>query len=72
MNDGQLLTVDMLRLVSSTNPDVLNCLLLIKHICATSDEEKCWSKAIKCNNGETLWSMIVQEASKADGNIFLQ
>lgn len=28
MNDGQLLTVDMLRLVSSTNPDVLNCLLL--------------------------------------------
>ena len=24
MNDGQLLTVDMLRLVSSTNPDVLN------------------------------------------------
>ena len=70
MNDGQLLTVDMLRLVSSTNPDVLNCLLLIKHICATPDEEQCWSNAIKCNNGETLWSMIVQEASKADGNIF--
>ncbi|MCR0523211.1 N-6 DNA methylase [[Clostridium] innocuum] len=70
MNDGQLLTVDMLRLVSGTNPDVLNCLLLIKQICATLDEEQCWSKAIKCNNGETLWSMIVQEASKADGNIF--
>lgn len=70
MNDGQLLTVDMLRLVSSTNPDVLNCLLLIKHMCATPDEEQCWSKVIKCNNGETLWSMIVQEASKADGNIF--
>ena len=72
MNDGQLLTVDMLRLVSGTNPDVLNCLLLIKQICATLDEEQCWSKAIKCNNGETMWSMIVQEASKADGNIFLQ
>ncbi len=70
MNDGQLLTVDMLRLVSGTNPDVLNCLLLIKHICTTPDEEQCWSKVLKCNNGETLWNMIVQEANKTDGHIF--
>ena len=70
MNDGQLLTVDMLRLVYKSG--CIERLLLIKHICATPDEEQCWSKAIKCNNGETMWSMIVQEASKADGNIFLQ
>lgn len=70
MNNRQLLIVDILRLVSGTDPDVLNCLLLIKYICTTPDEEQCWSKAIKCNNGETLWNVIVQEASKADGHIF--
>ena len=69
MNDGQLLTADMSRLVSGINPDVLNCLLVIKYICTTPDEEQCWSKEIKCNDGETLWNMIVQEANKADGHI---
>lgn len=70
MNSKQLLIIDILRLVSGTDSDVLNCLLLIKYICTTSDENQCWSKVIKCNNGETLWNMIVKEACKVDGHIF--
>lgn len=70
MNDGKLLNVDKLKIVSDTDPDVLNCLLLIQYICTTSDEEQRWSKVIKCDNGETLWNMIVQETCKADGHIF--
>lgn len=70
MNDGKLLTVDILRLISGIDPDVLNCLLLIKYICTTPDEEQCWSKVIKCNNRETLWNVIVRETCKADGHIF--
>lgn len=70
MNDGQLLIADILRLVSGADSDVLNCLMLIRYICTTPDEEQYWSKVIKCNNGETLWNMIVQETYKADGHVF--
>lgn len=73
MNDERLLTADLLRLVSGTDPDVLICLLLIKYICTAPDEEQRWGKAIKCSkcsNRGTLWDMIVQEACKADGHIF--
>lgn len=70
MNDEQRLIVDILRLVSDTDSDVLNCLLLIQYICTIPDEEQCWNKVIKCNNGETLWNMIVKETDKADGHIF--
>ncbi len=70
MNDEQLLIVNKLNRVSGIDPDMLNCLLLIKYIFTTPDEEQCWSKEIKSNNGETLWNMIVQEASKTDGHIF--
>ncbi len=70
MNDEQRRIVALLRLASDTDPDVLNCLLLIKYICTTPDEEQCWGKVTKCNNGETPWNMIVQEAYKADGHIF--
>ncbi len=70
MNDEKLLIVNILSRASGIEPDVLNCLLLIKCLFTTSDEEQCWSKEIKNNSGETLWNMIVQEASKTDGHIF--
>ena len=70
MNDEQLLIGNILRRVSGIDPDVLNCLLLIKYLFTTADGEQCWSKEIKNNSGETLWNMIVQEASKTDGHIF--
>ncbi len=70
MNGERPLNENILRLASGMDPDVLNCLLLIKYICTIPDEQQCWSKVIKCNNGETLWSVIAQEASKANGHIF--
>lgn len=68
MNDERRLMVNILSLTSGIDPDILKCLLLIRYI-AASDEERCSSKAIKCNNGETMWNMIVQEAHKTDGHI---
>lgn len=70
MNDKRLLISGILNRVSSIGSDVLNSLLLIEYTFATSDGEQYWSKEIKSNNGESLWNMIVQEASKADGHVF--
>ncbi len=70
MNSERLLIVKILNLASGIDPDVLNCLLLIKYISTTSDETLRWSKAITCDNGEILWDMIVREACKTDGSIF--
>lgn len=69
MIDKQLMA-DVSRCTSSIDPDVLNCLLLIKYISTTSEGKPCWSKGTKSDNGETQWNMIVQEASKTDGHIF--
>lgn len=70
MNGEQAPISNILRLASGMDPNALNCLLSIKYICTMPDEKQCWSEVIKCNNGETLWSMIVKEACKADGHIF--
>lgn len=70
MNGNQLLIADILNHVSGIDLDMLNCLLLIKYISTTSDGDLCWNKVTKYDNGETPWSMIVQEASKTDGHIF--
>ena len=68
MNNERRLMVKILNLTSGIDPDILKCLLLIRYI-AASDEARCSSKAIKCNNGEAMWNMIVQEAHKTDGHI---
>ena len=70
MNDRQHAITDMLKLASDIDPDVLNCLLLIKYICTTSNEEPCWNTMLKYHAEKTPWDMIVQELNKTDGDIF--
>ena len=70
MNDRQRTIADMLKLASGIDTDVLNCLLLIKYICTTSNKEQYWDIEIKYNSKKTLWDMIAQESYKKDGHIF--
>lgn len=70
MNERQTMA-DMLKLASGLDPDVLNCLLLIKYICTTSNKEPCWDGEIKYSAEKTLWDRIVEESYKRDGQIFL-
>ena len=69
MNERQTMA-DMLKLASGLDPDVLNCLLLIKYICTTSNKEPCWDGEIKYSAEKTLWDRIVEESYKRDGQIF--
>lgn len=70
MNNRQHAITDMLKLASDIDPDVLNCLLLIKYICTTSNAEPCWNTMLKYHAEKTPWDMIVQELNKTDGDIF--
>ncbi len=70
MNDRQRTIADMLKLASGIDTNVLNCLLLIKYICTTSNKEQYWDIEIKYNSKKILWDMIAQESYKKDGHIF--
>lgn len=69
MNGERVPVASILSRVSGLDPDMLNGLVLIKYICTASDEARRWSREISCNDGETLWNMIVQEACKIDGHV---
>ncbi len=68
MNDRRQLIVDILKLASHLDPDVLKCLLLIQCICTMPGEEQRCSGVVKYCNGKMLWDMIVQETCKTDGH----
>ena len=68
MNNDFLFYADIWKSASDTDLDLLNCLLLIRYLCAAGAEQACDSALTRCDC-EALWHMILEESYKKDGEM---
>ena len=68
MNNDFLFYADIWKSASDTDMDLLNCLLLIRYLCAAEVGQACDSALTRCDC-EALWHMIVEESYKKDGEM---
>ena len=69
MNNDLLFYADIWKSASDTGLDLLNCLLLIRYLCATPEAEQACNSALTYRDYEALWHMIVEESYKRDGEM---
>lgn len=69
MNNDLLFYADIWKSASDSGLDLLNCLLLIRYLCAAPEAERACDSALTYRDYEALWHMIVEEAYKRDGEM---